>query len=90
MRTCSKNGCLLLAFFLIFLLFAELKAGDFGYSVSNGEATITSYSGTGGAVVIPAFFGSYRVTAIGPNAFYGSALLTGVVIPEGVTLIDIF
>jgi hypothetical protein len=49
--------------------------------------TITGYSGTGGAVVIPGTIGTVAVTAIGQNAFQSKTSLTVVTIPEGVTAI---
>lgn len=58
--------------------------GDYTYTVSSGEATITGYYGTG-AVTIPASLNGYPVTAIGDNAFNGSNTeVTSVTIPEGV------
>ena len=31
-----------------------VQEGDFTYAIENGEATVTAYGGSGGAVVIPA------------------------------------
>ena len=55
------------------------------YTVTNGEATITDYTGIGGKLTIPSKLGGYPVTAIGTAAFSSYGSLTSVVIPEGVT-----
>ena len=36
---------------------ADDTYGDFTYSVSDGNATITGYTGSGGAVIIPSVIG---------------------------------
>ena len=63
------------------------QQGDFTYIVTNGQAQITGYSGTGGDVVIPNTLGGALVTSIGEEAFSYSQSLTGISIPEGVTSI---
>ncbi len=62
-------------------------SGDYTYSVSNGEVTVTGYLGAGGDVVIPDTLGGYPVTGIDGSAFEGCSSLTSVTIPEGVTSI---
>lgn len=72
---------------------ADFQDGDYQYIVeANGEATLTKYTQPvySGPLVIPSTLGGYAVTAIGPLAFetpYGGP--SSVVIPDGVTLIDI-
>jgi hypothetical protein len=61
-------------------------SGDYQYTLSNGQATITGYTGAGGAVAIPGNLNSYHVVSIGSSAFFGSAL-TSVSIPNSVTSI---
>jgi len=63
--------------------------GDYTYTVSGGEATITGYGGPGGTVSIPSTIGlgNYPVTAIGNEAFYECTSLTAVTIPNSVTAI---
>ncbi|HUD82558.1 MAG TPA: leucine-rich repeat protein, partial [Candidatus Saccharimonadales bacterium] len=63
---------------------------DYAYSTNaNGlTLTITSYSGPGGTVTIPATINNLPVTAIGTNAFYGNTSLTSVIIPISVTNIE--
>lgn len=60
---------------------------QFNYTTNNGTITITSYTGAGGAVIIPEKIYNLPVTAIGISAFFGSANLTSVTIPNGVTAI---
>ena len=64
-------------------------SGDFEYTVSESEVTITSYTGSGGDVVIPGTIEGLPVTRIGSNAFYRCDGLTGVSIPDSVTSIGI-
>ena len=59
--------------------------GDFGFDDATG--TITSYTGTGGDVEIPATINGKAVTSIGNYAFYGCSGLTSLAIPAGVTSI---
>jgi glucan-binding YG repeat protein len=61
---------------------------DYTYTIENGGAIITGYTGTGGDILIPATLGGYPVTTIGECAFYGCSSLTGVTIPDSVTTID--
>jgi uncharacterized repeat protein (TIGR02543 family) len=63
--------------------------GDYTYTVSGGNATITGYTGLGGVVVLPSMLGGYPVTTIGAGAFNNTQghLLTSVTIPNGVTSI---
>ena len=62
-------------------------AADYTYTVENGEATITGYTGTGGDVVIPSTLDGYSVTAIGDEVFWGCTSMTSVEIPNTVTAI---
>lgn len=63
------------------------QSGDFTYTVSELKATVTGYTGSGTAVVIPGAFGDYPVTAIGDNAFMLNTSMTSIVIPNNVALI---
>ena len=67
-------------------VFAE-QEGDYTYTVSNGVATITGYTGAGGAITIPSTLGGYPTEYIGDYAFYFCSSLTSVVIPDSVTTI---
>jgi len=53
----------------------------------SNEATITGYSGPGGAVVIPSSVNGYPVRLVEPYAFYSRTSLTSVTIPDSVTTI---
>lgn len=60
----------LLACLMIFSGGADAATeGDWEYSVDGNEATITGYSGSGGAVVIPSALGGNTVVTIGYEAF---------------------
>ena len=61
-------------------------SGDWQYTVSNNEATITRYTGTATDVVIPGEIDGYTVTGIAEWAFEESNL-TSVTIPDCVTVI---
>jgi hypothetical protein len=63
-------------------------AEPFNYTTTNGKVTITGYTGTGGAVVIPSTIDGLPVTGIGEWAFSGSTSLTSVTIPDSVTTIE--
>ncbi len=66
---------------------ANLPSFDYIYTVNNGNATITGYTGAGGAIIIPTSIEGYATVAIGDNAFYQQRSISSVVIPEGVTSI---
>lgn len=68
--------------------------GVWTYTVTNNEATLTGYSGSGGAVIIPSSIGGYTVTGLGgfypcmftPAAWPGqNTTVTSITIPASVT-----
>ena len=67
------------------------SSGDWTYSVSDSQATITGYSGAGGAVEIPAVVNEISVVKVGngwPPIFgSGNTTVTSVTIPDSVTSI---
>jgi hypothetical protein len=63
---------------------------QYRYRVQNGNAILTRYTGTGGAVVIPAQIAGRPVTELGPFLFNGNTTLTSVVVGHGVTNIGDF
>lgn len=56
-----------------------------GLTASGKGVVITGYTGSGGAVVIPAKIHGYPVREIGKSAFKDRPALTSVTIPDGVT-----
>ena len=62
---------------------------QFTFTTNNGAITITSYTGTDGAVVIPSTTNGYPVTDIGDYAFSGSGMAS-VVIPSSILRIGNF
>jgi hypothetical protein len=66
-------------------------SGDWTYTVSNNQATITGYTGAGGAVTIPSEVNGISVVRVGmqwPPIFgYQNTSVTSVIIPNSVTSI---
>lgn len=73
MKKVLKNLMLVMVMTLLCMAVAvtadAASSGDFTYKVVNGEATITGYTGNGGAVAVPSELGGYPVTTIGRYAF---------------------
>lgn len=76
--------CVLLAALLQLSLPVSLQA-QYVYTTNNGSLTITKYTGSGGAVTIPAAISGLPVTAIADFAFYSLTNLTSVTISQGIT-----
>ena len=55
---------------------------------SDGTCRITGYTGSASMLYIPAVIGEYRVTELGPWAFYKCASIESVVVPDSVINID--
>jgi hypothetical protein len=67
---------------------AGVARGQFSYATNSAETntiTITGYTGSGGAVIIPSSINGKTVTSIGASAFWQCYSLTGVTIPNSVT-----
>ena len=60
-------------------------SGNYTYMTAATTATITGYTGAGGAVIIPSTLNGLTVTAIGYYAFYNKTAVTSVTIPSSVT-----
>ena len=58
---------------------------DYTYTVTDGKATITRYTGTGGVVTIPSTLSGATVTSIAANAFGNSNSITTITVPDSVT-----
>ncbi len=57
---------------------------EYTYTLSSGQATVTGYTGAGGAISIPSTLGGCTVTAIAPCAFSGNTTIHSVVFPAGI------
>lgn len=68
---------------------AKPEATRFLYTVENGEATITGYTGDDTHIVIPSAIDGYTVKKIAEKAF-SSKTLKSVIITNGITRIDWF
>lgn len=71
---------------LSFQVSAETEGG-FTYTVTDGKATITGYTGSATELTIPSTLGGCPVTSIGDYAFRGRTSLTSVTIGDSVTKI---
>lgn len=66
-----------------------LTSGNYTYTVSQNEATITRVNAhISGVVKVPSKLGGTTVTHIGPNAFNGCQRLTSVKLPNSITTIE--
>ena len=66
---------------------SALVSGDYEYTVTDGEAKITGYTGTSTEIEIPSEFDGYPVTSIGEGAFRYNKSLTNITVPDSVTYI---
>jgi hypothetical protein len=57
---------------------------DYTYSLSDGNATITGYTGHGGDITIPSTIDGHPVVAIGDSAFQNNYNLSSFIIPDGI------
>jgi hypothetical protein len=72
---------------LVAVLLPAVVQAQFTFTTNNGAITITGYTGSGGAVVIPDATNGLPVNAVWNGAFYQCTNLTSVTIPAGVTRI---
>lgn len=71
----------------LYAVWQPASYNGFKYSISNGEVTITGYTGDATDLCIPDTINGYPVTAIGDSAFKEFYNLTSVTIPDSVTSI---
>ncbi len=86
-RSFSVILALALAVSLLAVSVLADSSGDWEYSITNGEATVTKYVGNAAAVTIPSALGGCPVTNIGDEAFCNCTDVTSVSIPNTVTRI---
>lgn len=84
-----RCACVLLVLFGLFQKIYAQTFGDFDYSVSNDEITITGYRGGASSLAIPELIDGKPVVAIGGFAFNQKAFLTNVVLPPSLRLISV-
>jgi hypothetical protein len=72
---------------LLLLVLPGVARAQFTFTTNDDQITITGYTGSGGAVVIPGSTNGYPVTIIGEYAFE-EASLSSVTIPASVSSID--
>ncbi len=61
---------------------------DFQYTVHEGAATVTAYTGSGGDVQMDETLGGVPVTAVVYSAFNANTAITGMVFPSGVSQME--
>jgi hypothetical protein len=69
---------------LLLALPSTLQA-QFTFTTNNGAVTITGYTGSNGAVVIPSSTNGWPVTSIGESAFINCVSMTNVTLPNSLT-----
>lgn len=78
--------CLCFSCFSFVLPANAATSGDYTYTVANDEVTISRYNGSDTVVTVPSQIDGKTVSAIGEEAFIGTAVVS-VTIPEGVRTI---
>lgn len=58
--------------------------GYYSYTVADGKATITEYSGAEAEIIVPSALGGYPVSKIGRSAFYQNSTVESITVPDGV------
>ena len=61
------------------------KEGDYTYTISSEKATITKYTGSDTAIILPEKLGGYPVTAVGASAFQNNKTLQTVLCSGAIT-----
>ena len=61
------------------------KEGDYTYTISSEKATITKYTGSDTAIILPEKLGGYPVTVVGASAFQNNKTLQTVLCSGAIT-----
>ena len=86
----KARGVFFLTTIFVFLTHHSLSAetsGDWTYTVTDNQATITGYSGDDTEVIIPAELDGIAVVKVGDEAFKDNSSVTNVTIPDSLTSI---
>lgn len=67
---------------------ATATSGNFTYSETDGEVTITKYTGSETSVTVPAQIDGMNVVAIADNAFKNNTTITSVTFSDGIKRIE--
>ena len=74
-------------FVLRLLVLPASATAQIDYTINNGTITVTGYTGSGGALIIPGTINGLPVTRVGDKAFLNCASLTSVTLSNGVASI---
>lgn len=78
---------MLSAILLVPMSASDITSGDYTYTVTDGCATITGYTGSAANLTIPSEIDGYTVTKIGDKAFLSNATIETVIFPNSVEAI---
>lgn len=78
---------MLSALVLVPLPASAAVSGDFTYEVTDGNATITGYTGSDAEVTVPGEMDGYTVTAIGEHAFFGNDAIEKIILLDSIETI---
>ena len=75
---------------LVLVALPNVARAQFSYTIANNQATVSSYSGPGGAVVIPSTTApifNFPVVGIAGSVFLNKSNITSITIPYGINSI---
>ena len=73
---------------MLLLSVTALAADDWQYSIADGTAKITKYTGSAETVEIPKELGGAAVTVIGDGAFRFNTKIREITMPDSITKIE--
>ena len=85
-----RNRSVFLLLLMLCLFISPVSAqtdGDFAYSIRDGKAIITAYTGSAGKLIVPDTLDNHPVTAINYCAFRNCASLEQITLPDGLLTI---